>query len=449
MLLGLAGAFQPSARALGPHEIVILANGQDADSVFVAEQYAAMRQVPECNIITLALPRDLPLAITPAQFNSLIRLPVEAACAERGIRDHVLAWAYSSGFPIRTATDPVMSLQGITFLRGTVPAPESIAKGTYSSPFFGGPSSTSQPGFPPQSLDMNRAWMGKSMPVPSIMLGFAGPRGNTRDEIMACLKKGAAADGTHPAGSVYIVTNNDIRSLCRQWEIPALVQEMAAGGRSLVVSNLVPRATDSPPLSGFMTGNAEIPGLGDGQFEFLPGAMADHLTSFGAAFDNSSQTKITAWIRSGATAAAGTVVEPYALWMKFPHARLFAYPPAGCTILESYYQAIRCPLQILIIGEPLSSPWAPASTLTLKGLPGGGLSRRCTVSAAVHARNDEIFNRFAFLVDGRILQPAGTNASILLDPAGLRRGRHTLRAVAYRVGMVRAQIFCETRFEVE
>jgi hypothetical protein len=52
------------------------------------------------------------------------------------------------------------------------------------------------------------------------------------------------------------------------------------------------------------------------------------------------------------------------------------------------------------------------------------------------------------LLDGKILQPMGKSAEVSLDPAALSPGRHKLRVVAYTVGSVRSQIFCESTFEV-
>lgn len=446
----LAAVFlAPLALALGPHEILLLANQNAPRSVELAQAYAGLRQIPACNLVLLDLPVPVPAEITPADFIRLVLEPARAASRERGVEDHVLAWVYSSDFPIRITASPPLSLLGLTFLKGRLPNPDQVARGTYGSPLYAGPDDPRQAGFPPQSLDVQRAWLGHDMPLPSMMLGYTGPHGNTHEEILDCLRNGARSDRSHPDATVCIVTNSDIRSSCRQWELPAVVRELTALGLTPVVTNAYPAGSNQPPeLIGLMTGTAEIPERVMRGIRFLPGAIADNLTSFGAALDNDSQMKITEWIRAGATAAAGTVTEPMALWPKFPHARIFTYPAAGCTLLESYYQALRCPLQSLIIGDPLAAPWAPGSTLTLQGLPQEGLTTRRTVRAVIETRGGEVFNRFLFLLDGRPLQPLGRSPQTDLEPAALTRGLHNLRVVAYKVGSVRSQIFCETQFEV-
>ncbi len=435
-----------SALALGPHELLLLANRNSPRSLELARDYAALRKVPEANLVTLDLPYPSSLEMAPTDFNRLILAPAQAAARAQGVDDHILAWVYSVDFPIRITSTPPTSLQGITFLKGKLPAQDIIERGTYASPLFAGPDNPVHPGFPSQSLDVQRNWLGKDTPLPSMMLGFMGSSGNTRDEILACLRNGARADQSRPDGTVLIVTNSDVRSLCRAWEFLPAVRELSARSISAVITNDYPQKDIA--LIGLMAGAATIPGLDTNRFAFRPGAIADHLTSFGAAFDGGDQTKITEWLRAGASAAAGTVTEPLSIWSKFPTARVFVHPTAGCTLLESYFQTIRCPLQILIIGDPLSSPWGSSSTVTPGGLPAGILTERRTVTAELRTRDGDFFNRFLFLLDGKILQPMGKSAEVSLDPAALSPGRHKLRVVAYTVGSVRSQIFCESTFEV-
>lgn len=434
-----------TSSGLGPHELLVLANRNSTNSMAIAESYAALRHIPGSNIAALDLPAEPAIEVSPEQFKQLIWDPAFKILRERGLEEQILAWAYSVDFPIRITTDPALSIQGMTFLRNRVPPKDQIAKGLYASPLFAGPDGPRVIGFPTQTLDALRTWQGKNMPLPSMMLGFAGPRGNTCDEIMASLRRGAQADGSRPDGTVYFVTNSDVRSRCREWEIAPAVRELREQGVSAVVTNVFP--DDAANILGVMMGAADI-GM-SAHRRFLPGAMAEHLTSFGAAFDIGGQTKLTEWIRAGATSSAGTVIEPFALWPKFPHARFFSHLAAGCTTLESFYQSLRCPLQILLVGDPLSAPWAPVSSLTLEGIESQRLPRSTTVRAVVKSRHGEMFSRFAFLLDGRLLQAPGRDPGITLDPSGLTPGRHTLRAVAYQVGSVHAQIFTEQAFTVD
>jgi len=179
-----------------------------------------------------------------------------------------------------------------------------------------------------------------------------------------------------------------------------------------VVTNALPEEANG--IAGAMMGAADLD-LKTPR-KFLPGAMAEHLTSFGAAFESGGQTKITEWIRAGATASAGTVTEPLALWTKFPHARFHAHSAAGCTILESFYQSIRCPLQILPLGEPLAAPWRQPAQVTLRGLESGRVEGRVDVTASVAARPARPMDVSCFWWMGASLRPWAGRASSRSKP---------------------------------
>lgn len=435
----------PVAYGLGPHEIALLVNEDSPDSKTVAESYANLRKVPRENIIALrpaGNARETPLSISVEDFRERIFDPAQAALVRRGLDDHVLAWVYSVGFPTRISGSPDLSLTGATFVRGRAPRTEAVERGTFVSPLFCGPSGPGGVAHFAQSLDVTREWIGVDMPLPAMVLGHTGPRGNRVSEVLAGLRRGAASDATSPSGTVYLVEGSDVRARCRQWEFVPAAEEILRMGVDV-------RVVDRPParaarVAGVMMGAAQVDPAAMGTF--VPGAVGDHLTSLAGVFDGDGQTKLTAWIAAGATAAAGTVTEPYAIWMKFPHARIFAHQAAGCTVIESYYQAVRCPLQLLIAGDPLAAPWAPCdAAVTLEGMPAGPWAGEVRVSASVAGAGRAHYSRLLFLVDGRV---RSREPVLWLDARPLASGRHTLRAVAYRTGFVRHQIFAEHEFEV-
>lgn len=424
--------------ALGPHELLVLANRQSPRSMELARTYMTLRHVPPINLVELDLPSDL-LEMPPDEFTRRVLSPTTTAVTQRKLAGHILAWAYSLDFPIRIASDPPVSLQGFTFLRGHLPDRDAIRKGSYASPFFAGPDNPRFPGFPSQSLDVQSAWMNAEMPLPSMMLGFAGPRGNTPAEIIASLERGRQADGTRPDGTIYFVTNTDIRSTCRQWEFAPAVAELRTAGIAACITNALP--TLQPNVLGILCGTADVDITGP--LGFLPGAMADHLTSFGAAFDTPGQTKMSVWLRAGATATAGTVTEPLSNWTKFPHARYFAHLAAGCTTLEAFFQSLRCPLQTLLLGDPLASPWSSTASITLHGLETGLHQDHQKITVTVQAPTGESFSQFLYLLNGIPLGPKTRNTTFTLNRASTPPGHHLLRAVAYRTGSTRPQIFTE------
>ncbi len=441
----LAALTLPSA-ALGPHELLVLANAREPESLSVAETYMRWRDIPLVNLITLDLGPDHPaplIEMSPESFTTDIWDPVQRIMRARGIDRHILAWAYSTHFPFRITSSPPVSLQGLTFVRNRLPSADRINDGSYVSPLFIGPDGPGRNSYGPQSFDSAVLLLRAEMPLPNMTLGYTGPNGNTTGDVLAMLKRGVAADATHPTGTVYFVTREDIRSKAREWQYASAAAGLRRLGISAVVTHTMPTHSDS--ILGLMTGTATVDTPAAGHF--LPGAMAEHLTSFAAVFDQPSQTKLSHWIAAGATGSAGTVVEPLAYWSKFPHARFFNHYRMGCTMIESFYQAVQSPLQLMIVGEPLASPWAVTASLQIKGIEAGELldgPRR--IDLHIQAAPGTYYSRFVYLVNGRI---AGEGTTFTLQPDGMPKGSNTLRAIAYQAGFVRQQVYGTVSFLVK
>ena len=94
--------------------------------------------------------------------------------------------------------------------------------------------------------------------------------------------------------------------------------------------------------------------------KWVPGALADHLTSFGGQLlGGSGQMSILEWTAAGATASYGTVSEPCAHPQKFPHPQvMLLHYLQGSSALEAYWKSVAWPQQGLFIGEPLAAPFA-------------------------------------------------------------------------------------------
>jgi uncharacterized protein (TIGR03790 family) len=94
---------------------------------------------------------------------------------------------------------------------------------------------------------------------------------------------------------------------------------------------------------------------------FLPGAIADHLTSHGGILLDSPQMSALSWLEAGATGSYGTVVEPCAFTGKFPSVPIVLRRyMAGETLIEAYWKSVAMPSQGIFIGEPLAAPFAGA-----------------------------------------------------------------------------------------
>lgn len=433
------------ALALGPHELLVLVNGNSSESVRIADTFVKLRDVPAVNVVRLDLPDTFSESvegITPAQFTEHIWRPANSAIAGRGIGDHILAWVYSTKFPVLVRSNPEVSIQGMTFARNYLPASDLIRRGRYLSPLFTGPFGKDAPGHYPQSFDALKRWLGDEMPLPSMMLGVTGKNGNSEGSVIACLMRGAESDGGAPTGTVWFVKSGSTRSTPREWQFPRAVAEL----RKLDV-----RAEVVGSIAG---GTGDVLGITMGArnvepevWSYRPGSMAEHLTSFGAVFSDHNQTRLTAWIDSGVTASAGAVTEPFATWSKFPSACFYVHYARGCCMMESFFQAIACPMQLLLVGEPLASPWKPDAEMVI-GHPADGatLSGLVEIRPSVQsATAGDRYRRFVLLVDGRT-QAEGRVLEV--DTTTIPDGEHVFRVVGYGTGLVRNQVFKTVRVNI-
>ncbi|QDT04523.1 hypothetical protein K227x_29150 [Rubripirellula lacrimiformis] len=190
----------------------------------------------------------------------------------------------------------------------------------------------------------------------SCVLGVVHQRGSTVDQAVAVLQRSATGDRTYPDANFWFTKTGDVRSKTR---LPAVTDALLWLGHLGLPAGIVRSAMPSQPgkCAGLMLGTATMP-LANKSFEFVPGAIADNLTSLSGAFNTASQTKITELLHAGAALTNGAVAEPFSLQPKFTTAMSFGYYASGMTAIESFYMTIASPYQLLIVGDPLAQAYA-------------------------------------------------------------------------------------------
>jgi uncharacterized protein (TIGR03790 family) len=169
------------------------------------------------------------------------------------------------------------------------------------------------------------------------------------------IARGVRSDGLRPVGRAYLVQTPD---RARSTRVPRFPLVRQAFGQRLPVE-LVEGAglRDRFDILFYFIGAQRVPYLD--RLGFLPGAVADHLTSAGGQLDGSAQMSALRWLEAGATGSYGTVVEPCNFPQKFPDpATLLNYYLRGETLLEAYWKSVVWPGQGVFIGEPLAAPFA-------------------------------------------------------------------------------------------
>jgi len=443
-----------TSSGLGPHECIVIANRRTMESVELANFYADLRQIPPINIIHLDLPDkalDADASFTPDEFRQYIFDPVNKIIRERNIASHILVWLYSLDFPARIDTTPPMSLNGMTFVRGNPPSTESIESGNWLSPVFIGPDRADGPKSPPAGLEEFTIRLTTNMPTPSMMLGWSGSRGMSLPQIKDQLRVSASSDGAHPSATVYFELNQDVRTEIRKWQFEPAIQELSGLGLAGIAASNVPQ--NRADLMGIMSGRAVF--NPETYRSLRPGAYAEHLTSFAGLFHESSQTKLTEWLKLGAAGSSGTVVEPgsqtkkVTLWAKFPSARIYSHYASGCSLVESLYLSTRCPLQLLMVGDALCSPWTKPPGITL-------ISMADDETKPIIGKGEFLASSWGgfgqrppttiFFLDGRPVNQPGQKPEFHIDTSRLYDGHHELRVVAYANNPIRHQGFSQKSF---
>jgi hypothetical protein len=275
----------------------------------------------------------------------------------------------------------------------------------------------------------------------STMLAVTSGRGNSAAEAVAALRRSAAADYSRPAGTIYYLVNGDVRSKTRDRAFPsAAAQLKTLGVKADVIDGVLPPGKDD--VQGAMIGAAAFDWQASNS-RILPGAICEHLTSFGGVMgEKSGQTPLTEFIRHGAAGASGTVTEPLAIAAKFPSAFLHVHYAGGCSLAEAFYQAVSGPYQLLIVGDPLCQPWAQRREVTADGLKAGA-----EVSGAIvitPAANDiegvpRPVDRFELYLDGRLSDTCRPEEQFRLDTSTIADGYHEVRVVAIDATPVETQ----------
>lgn len=312
-------------KPLDARDLAIIVNDEDPLSKRIADYYREQRNIPVEQLIHVRFSPHQAV-LSKRQFETLKQQVDEQT--PKHIQAYVLTWlqpfrvdcmsittAFAAGY------DPAFCAEGCKQTRG--------------SPYYA--SETDQP-------FKTHGWR------PTMALA-----GRDFDEAKKLIDTGVLADFSHPQGSAYLLKTSDQARSSRAvlfpqiaekfrsfWPVNYLEQEFIAGRQDVMF---------------YFTGLIRVPHLAENRY--LPGAVADHLTSAGGVMSGSDQMNITEWLKAGATASYGAVVEPCNFPAKFPNPGvLMYYYLRGSTVIEAYWKSVAQPGQGIFVGEPLAKPFA-------------------------------------------------------------------------------------------
>ena len=318
-----AGSF-----SLGPldhRHLAIIINAADPLSETIGRTYQAARLIPPDQVIRVRFPPGA-AELSPGEFRRIKRT------VDRRTPGHVQVYALAWAAPYRVGCQSITS----AFTFGLDPRFCALGcRTTALSPLFA-------------RGDVRRPWDELGV-RPSMMLAAISSEMARR-----LIQQGVASDGTAPPGTAYLISTGDVR---RNTRAPGYGRVVAAMGPrfrvKIITSDVLVGAQD---VMAYFTGLAFPVGIRTNRYR--PGAVADHLTSFGGQLTESTQMSALRWLEAGATGSYGTVVEPCNFAAKFSDpGLLLTYYRRGDTLIESYWRSVAMPGQGVFVGEPLARPW--------------------------------------------------------------------------------------------
>ncbi len=306
-------------------DVAIVINVSDPLSVAIGKYYAAKRHIPQHNIARVRFAHNRS-DLTPAEFAVL------QASVLRQLNAHIQAYVLTWARPYR------VGCTSITW---------AFAFGRVSEDCGGTCHET--PRSPYYNSDVSRPYDElRIRPAMSLAaVDFAHAR--------QLIDRGVRADRLLPNGAAYLLSSSDVQRNVRATEYP--LAGTVAGSQISVRLVRQEQFKDRQDVLFAFVGALTVDGLETNRF--LPGAMADHLTSFGGMLTDSPQMSSLRWLEAGATGSFGTVVEPCNYPGKFPNVAVaMRHYLAGETLLEAYWKSVAMPVQGIFIGEPLAAPFA-------------------------------------------------------------------------------------------
>jgi len=324
VLLLLALASDASAK-IDASQVAIVINMEDADSRLIAEYYRKNRGIPEANLIKVRLPSDKN-AISEKTFEKVYQQIKKQTPGN--VQYYALAWSK----PFKVACMSMTSAVAFGFDKSYC---ANGCKSTRLSAYYNSDSQR-----PYDDLKIR----------PTMMLA-----GSSLKQIYAMIDRGVASDGTKPQASAYLMNTSDkarnVRS--RRYKV---IQELLAKNINIkqINGDVLKNRKD---VMFYFTGLTKVKEITSNRF--LPGAIADHLTSSGGNLFGLRQMSILRWLDAGATASYGTVVEPCAFTQKFPNPGIVIERyTKGESLIQAYWKSVAWPGQGVFVGEPMAAPYA-------------------------------------------------------------------------------------------
>ncbi|WP_330110003.1 TIGR03790 family protein [Methylophaga thalassica] len=320
--------------------VLVLFKQHDSLSKKIADYYLQKRAVPKSQLVGIKLSTANNSTISPSQFAD-IQQQIKPYLTDQ-IKVLLLTWHA----PYRVGCMSITSAFSLGFDEKYCSHNKNHMSGchmTANSPFFNAKS--------------HQLWQSDTIRL-TMMLS-----GRRFDEVKELIDRGVKADDSQPHGDAYLVRTQDVQRSTR-WRMFKKIADIWPEQNGLQIhyvdDHLRSQGTSIKNKNNilfYLTGYTQVPDIKSNHY--LPGAIADHLTSTGGAgISSQGQMKAFRWLEAGATGSYATVIEPCNYPQKFPNAQiLIPSYVGGDSLIEAYWKSVQQPGEGLFIGEPLACPW--------------------------------------------------------------------------------------------
>ena len=359
LVLLFLGALSAKAGG-GPQNVLVVVNDNSLESLELGNYYREKRQIPGINIFHVRTTTNY--SIDTASYSNQIWGPVTNYIRTARLTNQIDYIVFSRGIPYRIyqggyANNRHAGLTAAAFY-GFKSSPDAHVSGCEIAPNSESEYFNAERAFARRDAPSNNRYY-----LSTILNGWTFPAAK------AAIDRSMASDHTSPTGTLFLArSTDDDRNI--QW----YQYEDAEFSIRLLDSPLQCAIVDSDSILnrtnilGYMIGLTWVSYLD--QNTFLPGALGNHLTSYGGYLldPTNSQMTILNWLNWGPVGSYGTVVEPCAYTNKFPAARLHYWYARGFNLAESFFMAVQNPYQGVVVGDPLCSPYAVPPCVLISGL---------------------------------------------------------------------------------
>jgi hypothetical protein len=396
----------------GPLNVMVLYNADVPEALGVAETYQAARSLPDGHICGVTGVDPAAQQLDSMVVDTLIRAPLDACISALPAPDEIDYIVVVRGLPyqvniaagvgsrtslsaqlqvfhgsslttgMEVAGNPVYESWGFSMTDLVNPVyisdaymPEDFVVSNPSERSYITASGITRMAEVPHSFRRQDVDAGASYDLSNNLFVVTRLDGFDYQDALDLIDRGVAADGTFPTATLLCMEGADSARAARDPECEYATRMLSAAGFNAEYLSPYDSALSGRTVGAYLTGAANLRGAIDG-LEYVPGALTDNITSYGAlprnwfcdatgtsCPENEAQTAIARFVRAGATGAHGTVAEPYNF--AFPNAGLLLLYTFGYNLGESYHFNQRYLYWMnTILGDPLTTPYATRPTLS-------------------------------------------------------------------------------------